>query len=278
MIKPGTKVVLVVLLTIVTVLQVVFLAAYYLLSPEARSSVGASAAERGVIWFTSCGTEDLGVVVARVRTAVVYITGHPSTSQATLPAKTAISFAPASLTGDKMGSGMIFDAAGYILTNYHVVGQLSDIRVSLFADREHVYPAEIIACDPQKDLAVIKINAAFSLPAVTLGNSAMMEAADEVLAIGCPFSLEQSVSHGIISDTKRTVTIEGRNYIDLIQTDAAINSGNSGGPLVNLNGEVIGINVAIYAPSRVYCGVGFAIPINQAKLLLMKVKYLKGGS
>lgn len=278
MIKPGTKVLFVVLLTIVTVVQVVFLAAYYLLSPEARSAVGASAAERGVIRLTSCATEDLGAVVARVRPAVVYITGHPSTSQATLPAKTAISFAPASLTGDKMGSGMIFDTAGYILTNYHVVGQLTDIRVSLFADREHAYPAEIIACDPQKDLAVIKINAAFSLPAVTLGNSAMMEAADEVLAIGCPFSLEQSVSHGIISDTKRTVTIEGRNYTDLIQTDAAINSGNSGGPLVNLNGEVIGINVAIYAPSRVYCGVGFAIPINQAKLLLMKVKYLKGGS
>jgi len=279
MIKPGTKVLLVVLLTIVTVVQVVFLAAYYLCPPEARSAVvGASAAERGVIWLTSCGTEDLGVVVARVRAAVVYITGHPSTSQATLPAKTAISFAPASLTGDKMGSGMIFDTAGYILTNYHVVGQLTDIRVSLFADREHAYPAEIIACDSQKDLAVIKINAAFSLPAVTLGNSAMMEAADEVLAIGCPFSLEQSVSHGIISDTKRTVTIEGRNYTDLIQTDAAINSGNSGGPLVNLNGEVIGINVAIYAPSRVYCGVGFAIPINQAKLLLMKVKYLKEGS
>lgn len=278
MIKPGTKVLLLVLLTIVTVVQVVFLAGYYLLSPEARSAVGASVAEPGVIQLTSCGTEDLGVVVARVRAAVVYITGHPSTSKATLPAKSAISFAPASLTGDKMGSGMIFDAAGYILTNYHVVADMTDIRVSLFADREHAYPGEMIAFDLQKDLAVIKINTPFSLPAVTLGNSDMMEAADEVLAVGCPFSLEQSVSHGIVSDTKRTVTIDGRDYADLIQTDAAINSGNSGGPLVNLNGEVIGINVAIYAPSRVYCGVGFAIPINQAKLLLMKVKYLKGGS
>jgi len=278
MIKPGTKVLLIVLLTIVTVVQVVFLAGYYLLLPEARWAVGASGTENSIVRLTSYEIEDLGVAVARVRPAVVYITGHPSTSKSALPTRSAISFAPASLTGDRMGSGMIFDAAGYILTNYHVVADMTDIRVTLFADREHAYPAEMIACDPQKDLAVIKINAAFSLPAVTLGNSDMMEAADEVLAIGCPFSLEQSVSHGIVSDTKRTVTIEGRNYVDLIQTDAAINSGNSGGPLVNSNGEVIGVNVAIYAPSRVYCGVGFAIPINQAKLLLMKIKYLKGGS
>jgi S1-C subfamily serine protease len=99
-----------------------------------------------------------------------------------------------------------------------------------------------------------------------------MEIADEVLAIGCPFSLEQSVSHGIISDTKRTVNIEGRDYVDLIQTDASVNSGNSGGPLINPAGEVIGVNVAIFAPNRVYCGVGFAIPVNRAKLFLMKIK------
>ena len=278
MAKPGIKILLLVLLLIMTVVQVVFLAGYYLLTPEARSAVAASGAEPGVIQLTSCGTEDLGVVVARVRSAVVYITGHPSTSNSTSPPKGPMFFAPATLTGDRMGSGIIFDSKGYILTNYHVVANLTDIRVSLFGDQEHTYPAEVIVLDPQKDLAVIKINTAFSLPVVTLGNSDMMEVTDEVLAIGCPFSLEQSVSHGIVSDAKRTVTIEGRNYADLIQTDAAINSGNSGGALVNLNGEVIGINVAIYAPSRVYCGVGFAIPINQAKSLLMKVQYLKGGS
>ena len=272
MIKPGTKLLLLLLLTIVTVVQVVFLAGYYLLSPEGRTAVGASGTENSIVQLASYETKDLGVAVARVRPAVVYITGHPSISENTLRPQGPISFAPASLTSDKMGSGIIFDTAGHILTNYHVVASMTDIRVSLFADREHAYPGEIIALDPQKDLAVIKINAPFSLPTVTLGNSDMMEAADEILAIGCPFSLEQSVSHGIISDTKRTVTIDGRNYTDLIQTDAVINSGNSGGPLVNLNGEVIGVNVAIYAPTRVYCGVGFAIPINQAKLLLMKVK------
>jgi S1-C subfamily serine protease len=82
----------------------------------------------------------------------------------------------------------------------------------------------------------------------------------------------------VVSDTKRSVTIDGRSYRDLIQTDAAINSGNSGGALINEAGEVVGINVAIYAPSKVYCGVGFAIPVNQAKLLLMKIKYLQAGS
>ena len=267
------KFLLVVFLSLLAVVQVVMLTGAYLLSPEARSAD--VAVKHDLIQLTSCGTEDLGAVVAKVRPSVVYITGPRSSNT---PSKTEgpISFAPASLTsGDKMGSGIIFDQAGYILTNYHVLADMTDIRINLFSDHEKAYPAKLIASDAQKDLAVIKIDTGYSLPAVTLGNSDMIEEADEVLAIGCPFSLEQSVSHGIISDKKRTVTIEGRNYVDLIQTDAAINSGNSGGALVNLNGEVIGINVAIYAPNRVYCGVGFAIPINQAKLLLMKVKYLK---
>jgi S1-C subfamily serine protease len=124
------------------------------------------------------------------------------------------------------------------------------------------------------DLAVIKITPPYPLPAAVLGNSDLLKLGDEVLAIGCPFNLEQSVSHGIVSDVKRTVVIDGRTYVDLVQTDAAINSGNSGGALVNLAGEVVGINVAIYAPNRVYCGVGFAIPINRAKLLLIKGRYV----
>ena len=274
MAKPGIKVLLLVLLIIATVLQVVFIGGYYILTPEARSAVAAGGgAEPGVTQLTSCATEDLGVVVAKVRAAVVYITGHPATSTSAIPPKGAISFAPASLTGDRMGSGMIIDTAGYILTNYHVAASMTDIRVSLFGHQEGAYPAAVVAFDARKDLAVIRINTGFPLPVVLLGNSDMIEVADGVLAVGCPFSLEQSVSHGIVSDAKRTVTIEGRNYADLIQTDAAITSGNSGGPLVNSKGEVIGVNVAIYAPNRVYCGVGFAVPINQAELFLAKFKY-----
>ncbi len=249
------------------------LAGYYFLPSEGRSEAVTSGRVSGVTRLTSFVTEDHGVAVAKVRPAVVYITGHPAVSTATPPPNGAISFVPASLTGDRMGSGMIIDPAGYILTNYHVAASMTDIRVSLFGHQEGVYPANVVAFDARKDLAVIKINTGFPLPVVILGNSDTIEVTDGVLAVGCPFSLEQSVTHGIVSDTKRTVDIEGRNYVDLIQTDAPVNSGNSGGPLVNSKGEVIGVNVAIYAPNRVYCGVGFAVPINQAKLFLAKVNY-----
>jgi len=273
MIKSVVRVFFLFLLIVLTLTQMVLLAGYYFLSPEGRSEAVASGGVSGAAQLTSFATEDLSVAVAKVRAAVVYITGHPATSTPALPPEGVISFAPASLTSDRMGSGMIIDPAGYILTNYHVAASMTDIRVSLFGHQEGAYPATVVAFDARKDLSVIRINTGFPLPVVRLGNSDMIEVADKVLAVGCPFSLEQSVSHGIVSDTKRTVNIEGRNYIDLIQTDAAVNSGNSGGPLVNRKGEVIGVNVAIYAPSRVYCGVGFAVPINQAKLFLMKVKY-----
>ena len=273
MIKSVVRAFFLFLLIVLTLTQMGLLAGYYLLSPEGGSEAVASGGVSGGAQLTSFATEDLGVTVARVRAAVVYITGHPATSAPALPSEGLISFTPASLTGDRMGSGMIIHPTGYILTNYHVAASMTDIRVSLFGHSEGAYPAVVVAFDAQKDLAVIKINTGFPLPVVLLGNSDMIEVADEVLAVGCPFSLEQSVSHGIVSDTKRTVNIEGRNYIDLIQTDAAVNSGNSGGPLVNLKGEVIGVNVAIYAPSRVYCGVGFAVPVNQAKQFLTKVKY-----
>lgn len=271
--KSGIKVFFLLLLIVLALGQMVLLAGYYFLSPEGRSEAVASGGVSGAAQLTSFATEDLGVAVAKVRAAVVYITGHPATSAPAVPPEGVISFAPASLTSDRMGSGMIIDPAGYILTNYHVAASMTDIRVSLFGHQEGAYPAAVVAFDARKDLAVIRINTGFPLPVVLLGNSDMIEVADKVLAVGCPFSLEQSVSHGIVSDTKRTVNIEGRNYVDLIQADAAVNSGNSGGPLVNSKGEVIGVNVAIYAPSRVYCGVGFAVPINQAKLFLMKVKY-----
>jgi serine protease Do len=289
MANSGIKVVALVFLALLAVTQVVLLAGYYILSasgvlsdthshdPEYdfRSGAGYNG---GGIQLVSCGTEDLGVAVAKVRAAVVYITGHRVAPGTSLPPRGPISFSMGSLASDKMGSGIIFDSRGYILTNYHVIVDTTDIRASVFGDRERAYPCEIVALEPKLDLAVIKISTPYMLPAATLGNSDMLEAGEEVLAIGCPFNLEQSVTHGIVSDTKRTVTIDGRIYEDLIQTDAAINSGNSGGALINTNGEVVGINVAIYAPSRVYCGVGFAIPVNQAKLLLMKIKYVEAGS
>jgi len=264
------KILYIVLLTILIVCPVVYIYVYYYDQPLFTAPGTCTNA----VVLTSCDTEDLADVLSKVRTAVVYITGKRATARPKV--QDDIMFTPSALTGDKMGSGMIIDSQGYILTNYHVIADTSSLQVKLFSEPDRTYPCQIVATLPDKDLAVIKINTGYILPTVKLGNSDMQEVAEEVLAVGCPFSLEQSVTHGIISDLKRTVQIEGRKYIDLIQTDAVINSGNSGGPLVNMAGEVIGINVAIYAPTRVYCGVGFAIPINQAKMLVMKIQYLKG--
>ena len=273
MVKSSIKFFLFLLLAVLALVQAICLLGYYFVYPKTGTEAVASEQKPVAIQVSAILTaNDPGVAVARVRSAVVYITGHPMPVTSSLPPTVGIAFTPTSLPGDKMGSGMIIDPAGYILTNYHVASVMTDIRVSLFGHREGAYAAEVIALDAQNDLAVIKVNTGFPLPVVTLGNSDMIEIADEVLAVGCPFSLEQSVSHGIISDTKRTVNIEGRDYVDLIQTDAAVNSGNSGGPLIKPAGEVIGVNVAIFAPNRVYCGVGFAIPVNRAKLFLMKIK------
>jgi S1-C subfamily serine protease len=246
--------------------------AYTNLQRQSSSAVARPGRASGAISLTSCGTEDLGVAVAKIRAAVVYITGRPTASAGSASPSAPTASSQAALTADRMGSGVIFDSRGYILTNYPVIANTTNLRVTVFGLPER-YPADLVAVGSQRDLAVLKISPGFALPAASLGNSDMLEVGEQVLAVGCPFNLEQSVSHGVVSDTKRTVTIEGRTYADLIQTDAAINSGNSGGALINTNGEVVGINVAIYAPNRTYCGVGFAIPINQAKWLLMTVQY-----
>jgi S1-C subfamily serine protease len=276
----GSKVALLFFLVVLAVTQLVLLAGYYALSARGVSSEDLlpRPGTGGELQLVSCSTDDRAVAVSKVRPAVVYITGHRTTTGSSLPPRGPISFSAATLAGDKMGSGIVFDPGGYILTNYHVISDTTDLRASVFGDRDKAYPCEIVTADTDQDLAVLKIDTPYPLPAAKLGNSDMLEAGDEVLAIGCPFNLEQSVTHGVVSDTKRSVTIDGRSYKDLIQTDAAINSGNSGGALINETGEVVGINVAIYAPSQVYCGVGFAIPVNQATLLLMKIKYLQAGS
>jgi serine protease Do len=159
------------------------------------------------------------------------------------------------------GSGVIIDPAGVILTNNHVVAGDGKITVRLYDGREYV--ATEVKTDPNTDIAVVKIKANGSLPFATLGNSDEVRVGDWVLAIGQPFSLENTVTAGIISATGRAVGIT--RHDEFIQTDAAINPGNSGGPLVNLAGEVIGINTAINSTSGGYQGVGFAVPANVAK-------------
>jgi serine protease Do len=160
-----------------------------------------------------------------------------------------------------MGSGLIVDPSGVILTNNHVVDGGGKITVRLHDGRE--FDAVDVKQDPKTDLAIVRIQGATGLKAARLGNSEDTLVGDWVIALGQPFGLEGSVTAGIVSAKGRGIGITARE--NFIQTDAAINPGNSGGPLVNLKGEVIGINTAISSNSGAYQGVGFAVPINLAK-------------
>ncbi|MEW6219801.1 MAG: trypsin-like peptidase domain-containing protein [Thermodesulfobacteriota bacterium] len=160
-----------------------------------------------------------------------------------------------------IGSGVIMTEDGAILTNYHVVQQSDQIYVTCFGEQgSSRYPAEVVHLDEQVDLALLKIRPVAPLPTATLGDSELLSIGDQVLAMGSPFGLAQSVSQGIISGKRDAIVIEGITHRDLLQTDAAINQGNSGGPLVNMQGQVVGINTAIYTPNGAFAGVGFAVP------------------
>jgi len=159
-----------------------------------------------------------------------------------------------------LGSGVIVDKNGYILTNEHVVNKADRIKVKIHDDPK-LYDAKVIGTDPETDLAVIKIEADGPLPVAKVGNSTGLNVGDWVLAIGSPFGLQETVTAGIISAKGRDL---GSQFQRFVQTDAAINPGNSGGPLVNLAGEVVGINTAIATGTGSYAGVGFALPINTA--------------
>ena len=161
-----------------------------------------------------------------------------------------------------LGSGLIIDPEGHILTNYHVAGGATKIQVVL-ADGSR-YPATLVGGDPKTDLAVIKISAKEQLPHVTFGDSDKMEVGEWVVAIGAPRALEKSVTQGIISAKHRRGINDPSSYEDFLQTDAPINPGNSGGPLLNLYGEVIGVNAAIATESGGFEGIGFTIPSNMA--------------
>jgi serine protease Do len=159
-----------------------------------------------------------------------------------------------------LGSGVIVDSKGYIVTNRHVVDKADRIRVRFEDDAPGVqHDAKVIGTDQETDLAVIKVETDHALPAAKMGNSDSMQVGDWVLAVGSPFGLSETVTAGIVSAKGRDI-VPGRQFQTFIQTDAAINPGNSGGPLVNMAGEVIGINTAILSETNAYAGVGFALP------------------
>ncbi|MDT7602573.1 MAG: serine protease Do, partial [Acidobacteriota bacterium] len=160
------------------------------------------------------------------------------------------------------GSGVVVSADGYILTNYHVVDGAQQIKVEL--NDRRVLDAKVVGSDQPSDLAVIKIEAS-NLPVLPLGNSDAVRVGDVVLAIGNPLNIGQTVTSGIVSAKGRTTGLGDGSFADFIQTDAAINRGNSGGALVNTAGELVGINSQILSPTGGNIGIGFAIPSNMAK-------------
>ncbi|MGV6493348.1 Do family serine endopeptidase [Stenotrophomonas rhizophila] len=173
------------------------------------------------------------------------------------------------IQGRGMGSGFIISADGYVLTNYHVVADASEVKVKLGDRRE--FTAKVVGSDQQYDVALLKIDGK-NLPTVRVGDSNTLKPGQWVVAIGSPFGLDHSVTAGVVSAVGRSTGGADQRYVPFIQTDVAINQGNSGGPLLNTRGEVVGINSQIFSASGGYMGISFAIPIDLAMGAVEQIK------
>ena len=166
-----------------------------------------------------------------------------------------------------LGSGVVVDTKnGYIITNAHVVENANEITVTTQDNRK--FTAKVVGADKDTDVAVLKLNEKATLASIPLGDSSKLEVGDFVVAIGNPFALQNTVTSGIVSALGRTPRFSRDSYEDFIQTDASINPGNSGGALINLKGELVGINSAIYSQTGGNIGIGFAIPVNMVKYVM----------
>ncbi len=174
------------------------------------------------------------------------------------------------LTPEGSGTGFVVSTEGLILTNYHVVGSAD--RVSVRFSDGTTSAAEVLGSDQGNDIALLRAEIPAGVPALPLADSDTVEVGETAIAIGSPFGLDETVTQGIVSAVKRTWSGGGQALRDLIQTDAPINPGNSGGPLLNANGEVIGITTLIESPVRGNVGIGFAVPINTAQRVLPQLQ------
>src|SRR5580658_286584 len=172
-----------------------------------------------------------------------------------------------------LGSGVIVDPSGLVVTNYHVIEGMTEVKVALSDKRE--FEAQIVLRDPRTDLAVLRLKGGGNFPVLELGDSDALEVGDFVIAIGDPFGVGQTVTQGIVSALART-QVGISDYGFFIQTDAAINPGNSGGALVDLDGKLVGINSAIYSRSGGSMGIGFAIPVNMVRSVIAAAR--QGGA
>lgn len=174
-----------------------------------------------------------------------------------------------------LGSGVIISEDGYVVTNYHVIDKADEISIESYENnKKTVYKGSYIGGDKNLDIAIIKIEANKKFKYLPFSNKSV-NVGDIVVAIGYPFGFKQTYTMGIISAKNVSLKVEGKAYNNLLQTDAAINQGNSGGPLVNIDGEICGINSAIYSPSGAFAGIGFAIPSWRVKEVVDNIIYKK---
>jgi S1-C subfamily serine protease len=219
------------------------------------------------------GELTIGEIYRDVAPGVVQIT---ATSQIVTPADPFFNpFGPTVQTQEALGSGFVMDKAGHIVTNYHVIAGAKTVVQVSFSNNESL-KATIVGSDPTTDLAVLRVDAsARALTPLTLGDSDLVQVGDQVVAIGNPFGLSRTVTAGIVSALQRQITSPNRYTIDhVIQTDAAINHGNSGGPLIDMRGDVIGVNAQIDTGNtgeQGNVGIGFAIPANTVRTVVGQI-------
>jgi len=209
-------------------------------------------------------------IIAGVRPAVVSI-ARPARPTHVSP-QSGTRFVDPYLQGDtRVGAGVVIDPRGYVLTSQQVVGAERALWVTVSGSPPAVLRAHRVAEDPAADLVLLRVMTSVPLPAAPLGDSDRLELGDLVLAFGTPFGFAESVTSGIVSSNHRRLLIEGRTFDDLIQTDARLNPGSSGGPLVNINGEVVGISIGTLSMNSAFVGIGFAIASNRARALLAQL-------